>query len=189
MPEATGVPNPVQAKKRIDEALAILRDLGLPREQQNERSALTLLSLLDLRPDMAWSEAKQPLMGITPMMEFFDAHYGKKYAPNTRETVRRQTIHQFLDAGIVIINPDNPERPTNSPFAVYQIEAGLLKLLRTFDTKLWTNGLKTYLASAKTLREKYAQERQLKRIPIQVAKGKTITLSPGGQKDELNIHS
>ena len=76
-------------------------------------------------------------MGITPMMDFFKAHYGKEYAPNTRETVRRQTVHQFLDAGIVVINPDDPSRPTNSPYAVYRIEAGLLKLLRTYGTADW----------------------------------------------------
>ena len=33
------------------------------------------------------------------MMDFFRDHYGKAYKPNTRETVRRQTIHQFMDAG------------------------------------------------------------------------------------------
>ncbi len=37
--------------KRIGEALAILRDLGMPPAQQNERSALTLLALLELTPD------------------------------------------------------------------------------------------------------------------------------------------
>jgi adenine-specific DNA-methyltransferase len=181
LPEATGIPDPVQAKKRLEETLSILKDLGLPREQQNERSALTLLSLLDLRPDTAWSKAKDPLMGITPMMDFFAAHYGKKYAPNTRETVRRQTIQQFLEAGIVLINPDSPERATNSPFAVYQIEASLLGLLRTYASKKWENGLRTYLASAETLKKKYAQEREMKRIPVQIAEGRTITLSPGGQ--------
>ncbi|MFZ3212921.1 MAG: BsuBI/PstI family type II restriction endonuclease [Terriglobales bacterium] len=181
LPDATGVADPVRAKKKIDEALAILKDLGLPREQQNERSALTLLSLLDLKPDTPWSDAKMPLMGITPMMEFFDVHYGKKYAPNTRETVRRQTIHQFLDAGIVNINPDEPERPTNSPYAVYQIEGGLLRLLRTYGMAEWKKGLKTYLASVETLKKRYAQERQMRRIPLQIAENKTITLSPGGQ--------
>ncbi len=93
----------------------------------------------------------------------------------------RQTIHQFLAAGIVLINPDNPERPTNSPFAVYQIEAGLLELLRTYGKKEWEKALKTYLASAEILKKKYAQERELKRIPVQVSAGKKITLSPGGQ--------
>ena len=181
LPEPTGMPDPVQAKKRIDEALTILKDLGVPREQQNERSALTLLSLLDLKPESPWSEAKAPLMGITPMMEFFDTHYGKKYAPNTRETVRRQTIHQFLDAGFVLINPDKPDRPTNSPYAVYQIEAGLLELLRAYGTAEYEKALRTYLASVETLKKKYAQERAMRRIPIQVAEGKIITLSPGGQ--------
>jgi len=120
-------------------------------------------------------------MGITPMMNFFEEHFGKRYAPNTRETVRRQTIHQFLDAGIVVINPDTPSRPTNSPNAVYQIEAGLLELLRTHGTAEWEKGLKTHLASTETLKAKYAQARHMKRIPVEVAPGKTITLSPGGQ--------
>ncbi|HEY6351961.1 MAG TPA: BsuBI/PstI family type II restriction endonuclease [Candidatus Angelobacter sp.] len=181
LPEATNVPDPVRAKKKIDEAMAILKVLDLPREQQNERSALTLLSLLGLRPETPWSRAKKPLMGITPMMEFFHSYYGKKYAPNTRETVRRQTIHQFLDAGIVVINPDNVERPTNSPYAVYQIEAGLLELLRTYGRRPWKKSLKTYLASVETLKAKYAQERHMKRIPVRIGSGSEITLSPGGQ--------
>lgn len=181
LPEPTDVPDPVQTKRRIDEALSILKELGMPREQQNERSALTLLSLLDLKPNMPWSNSKAPLMGITPMMEFFDKHYGKRYAPNTRETVRRQTVHQFLDAGMVVINPDNPERPTNSPFAVYQIENGLLQLLKTYGTEEWEKVLRTYLASVETLKQKYSQAREMRRIPIQVAENRTITLSPGGQ--------
>ncbi len=172
---------PVRAKKKINEALAILKDLGVPREQQNERSALTLLSILDLKPGTPWRLATSPFMGITPMMDYFEKHYGRKYAPNTRETVRRQTIHQFLDAGFVVINPDDPERPTNSPKAVYQIESGLLKLLRTYGAPEYEKGLKTHLASVGTLKTKYAREREMKRIPVQVAPGNTITLSPGGQ--------
>ncbi|MBS1800533.1 MAG: Eco57I restriction-modification methylase domain-containing protein [Acidobacteria bacterium] len=172
---------PVKAKKKIAEALEILKDLGLPREQQNERSALTLLSLLDIKPDTSWSKAEDPLLGITPMMDYFREYYGRVYAPNTRETVRRQTIHQFLDAGIVSINPDDLERATNSAKTVYRIEPGLLELLKTFGTPAYRKGLETYLASIETLKTRYAREREMKRIPIQVAKGKTITLSPGGQ--------
>jgi adenine-specific DNA-methyltransferase len=179
--DATHVPAPVKAKKRINEALAILKDLDLPREQQNERSALTLLSLLDVKPHTPWSRAKDPLMGITPMMDYFAAHYGKRYAPNSRETVRRQTIHQFLEAGIVNINPDDSERPTNSPNAVYQIERGLLELLRTFGTPRWKKALETYLSTRQSLRQKYAQERRMKRIPIRLPGHKIISLSPGGQ--------
>jgi adenine-specific DNA-methyltransferase len=181
LPEEVTVRHPVQAKKKIGESLEILKSLGLPQRQQNERSALTLLALVDVQPKTKWSKASAPLMGITPMMGFFADYYGKKYAPNSRETVRRQTVHQFLDAGIVVQNPDRPERPTNSEHTVYQIEGGLLKLLKTWGTTKWKKGIKTYLSSVETLKKKYAQEREMKRIPVKVAKGKTITLSPGGQ--------
>lgn len=61
-----------KAEGKIKEALAILNDLGLPGQQQNERSALTLLSLLGLKPAGKWEDAANPLMGITPMMGFCD---------------------------------------------------------------------------------------------------------------------
>lgn len=111
-------------RKRIGETLTILVDLGMPRAQQNERSALALLALLDLPPGKAWSEAQDPLMGITPIMDWARKHYNKRYAPNTRETVRRQTMHQFVQAGVALYNPDQPGRPVISPHAVYRIEPG-----------------------------------------------------------------
>lgn len=39
------------ASQKIQEALKVLDALGFPRQQQNERSALTLLSLLNLKPN------------------------------------------------------------------------------------------------------------------------------------------
>jgi BsuBI/PstI restriction endonuclease HTH domain len=71
----------------IDEAYQILISLGLPRAQQNERSALCLLALLNLTPSKTWVQAENPLMGITPIMDWSREHYDKKYAPNTRETL------------------------------------------------------------------------------------------------------
>ncbi|GAC1654592.1 MAG: BsuBI/PstI family type II restriction endonuclease [Ktedonobacteraceae bacterium] len=173
--------NPISSKKRIEEALTVLKDLGFPRQQQNERSALTLLALLDLRYAQQWSEAKSPLRGITQMMNFFDQYYGKKYAPNSRETVRRQTIHQFLDAGLIVGNPDNPNRPINSGQTVYQIESSVLELLKRYNTPEWDVALRDYLVDIKTLQKRYAQERELSRIPVKIVKEQTITLSPGGQ--------
>jgi adenine-specific DNA-methyltransferase len=170
----------ISIKSRINEALQILTQLGVPRAQQNERSALTLLALLNLKPNESWKGATSPLIGVTPIMEFMAQHYGKMYKPNTRETVRRQSIHQFLDAALIVANPDDPERPINSPKTVYQIEESLLELLRTYGTSEWGKSISTYLASVKTLKQKYAQERHLSRIPILI-EGELKTLSPGGQ--------
>jgi hypothetical protein len=179
MPTADETPQ--DAKKKIDEALEALRALEFPREQQNERSALTLLALLGLKPGNRWSDAAAPLMGITPMMEFFATHYGKHYAPNTRETVRRFTVHQFLQAGLVAANPDRPSRPTNSPKAVYQVEPSALKLLRLFGTAGWQGTLTKYLNTVESLKRQYAKARLMRRIPVVLSPGEKVLLSPGGQ--------
>src|SRR3990172_4331614 len=108
------------------------------------------------------------------MMDWFAEHYGKRYAPNTRETVRRQTVHQFLEAGILIANPDEPTRPINSPDTVYQIEQGALKLMRTYGAKTWKKNLRSWLTSVETLKTRYAKERHMARIPLTLASGKKI---------------
>ena len=163
----------------IEAAHQIIIALGLPRAQQNERSALSLLALLNLTPRKAWAEAENPLVGITPIMDWARDHYGKEYAPNTRETFRRQTMHQFYEAGIVLYNPDKPDRPVNSPKAVYQIEPAALSLLRTFGTRKWLDSLTAYLAERETLVARYAKERKQNRVPVEIAPYKEITLSPG----------
>ena len=56
-----------------------------------------------------------------------------------------------------------------------------IRVLRTWGTDEWDKAIKTYLSSVETLKKKYAQEREMKRIPVTIAKGKTIMLSPGGQ--------
>lgn len=163
----------------IEEAHQILISLGLPRAQHNERSALSLLALLNLTPGKKWAQTENPLVGITPIMDWSRKHYGKEYAPNTRETFRRQTMHQFVDAGIAMYNPDKPDRPVNSPKAVYQVAPAVLTLLRSFGTRKWRDNLTTYLSLNKTLAAKYAMEREQNRIPVQIAPGKKITLTPG----------
>jgi hypothetical protein len=165
--------------RHIKAAHQILIAMGMPRAQQNERSALCLLALLHLTPGKPWSQAEDPLMGITPIMDWARKHYGKDYAPNTRETIRRQTMHQFCDAGIALYNPDDPERPVNSPKAVYQVEPAALALLRTYGTPTWHDALTSYLANRETLIARYAKEREHSRVPVKIAPTKKITLSPG----------
>lgn len=163
----------------IAAALQVLDDLGLPRAQQNERSALTLLALLDLRPDHEWKRAVAPLMGITPIMDWMRAQYGKHYKPNTRETVRRQTMHQFVLAGIALYNPDDPARPVNSPAAVYQVSPHALALFKSYGRPGWVKRLSVYRRDVQSLSDRFALEREMERIPVRLADGTEIRLSPG----------
>jgi len=88
-------------------------------------------------------------------------------------------MHQFVDAGLALYNPDKPDRPVNSPKAVYQIEPAALALLRSFGSRKWHDNLTVYLAERETLAARYAKEREQNRIPVEITPGRQITLSPG----------
>ncbi len=169
------------ATDRVSEALSILQALNVPREQQNERSALTLLALLGMTPRKRWADAEAPLLGITEMMKYFEQHFGKKYAPNTRETVRRFTVHQFVQIGLVLANPDNPGRPVNSPDNRYQVAPALLKLAREYGAASWDESLKYFVNSAEALRRLQPREREIPLIPVRLPDGRQLKLTAGGQ--------
>ncbi|WP_419944734.1 hypothetical protein [Candidatus Poriferisodalis sp.] len=167
-----------QAKQRVSEAREVLKELDFPRAQSNERSALVLLALLGLTPERPWAEARNPMLGITEMMAFMRDHYEKDYAPNTRETVRRQPIHQFCDAGLATKNPDDPDRPTNSGQTVYQISHIAWSLMLRRGTTEWPGQLAAYLDRVGTLTERLERARELRRIPVRLPSGTQISLSP-----------
>ena len=155
----------------------------MPRAQQNDRSAWTLLALANITPDKKWKNASDPTVGITPIMDWIALHYGKRYAPNTRETVRRQTIHQFVSAGLARYNEDEPNRAVNSPKARYRLTPEALTLVRKYGSRSWPKAIREFLAAGPTLAERYAAERIAEKVAVQVPGGITISLSPGAHSD------
>jgi len=168
-----------EQQEKLAEAIQVLHDLGLPKPQRNERSALCLLALLDLTPDKPWKKASSPLIGITPIMDWARTHYGKHYAPNTRETIRRQTMHQFVQAGIAVRNPHLPELDVNSPRTAYRIEESALALLRSHGSARWSLNLEKYASGRQSLVQSYAKARAMTQISVQIAPGQQIRLSAG----------
>ncbi len=171
---------------KIEEAIAILKDLGLPRAQQNERSALTLLALIDLKEDTPWPESKKRTIRIHDTLVFIKEYYGKQYAENTRETIRRQTLHQFEQAGIVIRNPDNPSRPTNSPNTVYAIADDALKVIKKHGAPNWQNALKEFIRKKGKLIDKYEKRKEKYSISVNLPDGTPVNFSPG-KHNELQV--
>lgn len=165
---------------KIREAHDILNTLGLPPAQQDEMSALTLLALCGLSKRDEWNLAQRHSMGVTKgIMSFVAEKYGKKYAPNTRETFRRQVLHQFVQARIADYNPDNPQLATNSPQAHYALTEEALKAIKTYGTDEWISAAKAFVDKYGALVAKYARERNSDMIPVTLSKGLTLQLSPG----------
>lgn len=114
-------------------------------------------------------------------MDWAARHYAVTYAPNTRETVRRFTLHQFADAGLVLQNPDDPDRPVNSPKWCYQLNPLALDVARSFNTAAFPSLLSSYVREAPGLKTRYAAARAMRRVPVTLPGGGQVTLSPGGQ--------
>ncbi|MBL9146171.1 MAG: hypothetical protein JNM99_20990 [Verrucomicrobiaceae bacterium] len=168
-------------KHRLAEAIEALTALQFGPKQRNDTAAYTLLALLDLSPAKEWSEAESPLRGITPIIDFIAEAYGNRYAPNTRETIRDEAVKFFVEAGLLLRNPDKPDRPTNSGNTVYQVEPSALALLRTFGTLEWPGALKAYLVNVEAVKREIARHREMARVPVTLPDGKKVALSPGGQ--------
>jgi hypothetical protein len=181
MPAASPSNKAAARKKRLAEAIEALTALQFGPKQRNETAAYTLLALLDLQPDAAWADARAPLRGITPMIDFIAAAYRNRYAPNTRETIRDDAVKFFVEDGMLLRNPDDSNRPTNSGKTVYQIEPTALALFRKFGSLEWAPALACYLASRETLKREIARKRVLARVPVTLPGGSQVALSPGGQ--------
>ena len=170
---------------KITEAQEILKALGLPAAQQNEMSALVLLALCSIKEDTPWAKAKRASQRITKeIMAFVKDNYKAEspYTPNTRETFRRQVLHQFVQASVVNYNPDDPTLPVNSPKAHYAITPEALTVVQGYGKAEWKNKVEKFAQETTMLREKYAAERDLHRIPL-IIEGNEYYLSPGAHNE------
>lgn len=165
---------------KIQEAQQILKELGLPQQQQNEISALTLLALCNISENESWTNSKKVSHGISKgIMPFIAEVYQKKYTPNTRETIRRNVLHQFIQARIADYNPDIPDLPVNSPKAHYAISKEALTVIQTFGTREWQEKANEFRASVEDLAQKYSKKRKLVRVPVTLPNGEGLSLSAG----------
>ena len=166
-------------EKKLTQAKDFLKALGLPKRQCNNRSAWTLLALANIRPKDKWIKAKNPLLPTVDIMNFIRKYYGQDYKPNTRETIRRQTLHQFEQARVVDRNRDDPSRPTNSKYNNYSLTPPVLSALKKYPLGNWRDILKKYEKDLPRLKKLYEKALDREKVSVRLLSGKKIKLSPG----------
>lgn len=165
---------------KIEEAQEILKALGLPPAQYNEMAALTLLAVCNIKEQDKWVNSTKNSLGVSNgIMNFVNEYYSKNYAPNTRETFRRQVLHQFVQARIVDYNPDDTKLPVNSPKAHYALTEEALRVIKSYKTRNWKKELNNFITEVGKLSEIYLKERELNQIPVKLQDGNIIKLSAG----------
>lgn len=164
---------------KLKEAKEILKALGLPPAQQTGIAAYTLLALGELGPKDPWAAAKRRSIRIHDILGFLAAMHKKKYAENTRETVRRQVLHQMEQARVVDRNPDDPSLPTTSPRTHYAISEDALPVIQSYGSDEFAPRVSEFAKEHGSLLALYLAKKKRQLVPLTLPGGQRLELSPG----------
>jgi type II restriction enzyme len=165
------------------EASELLRSVGLPPAQCNEISALTLLTLGGLTRQTSWNSARPKVLRIHDIKEAIKADWGRDYAENTRETIRRFVIHQFIEAGLVARNPDHPELPTNDPRTRYALTPEALSCVKAWTGPDSSRAISDFKRRYGSLSVRSRKERSSHTVRVEMPEGTSVVLSPGAHNE------
>ncbi len=164
---------------KVEEAQAVLQELGMPVAQQSDLAAYALLALAGLREDTPWDMAQRRLLRIHDINIFTSTHYTRNYAENSRESFRKSALKQFVQAAIAEKNADDPSRSTTSGKTCYSLSEEALSVIRARGKPEFKARVKAFLAKQGSLREKYAALRKRHVIPVSLPSDLKLELSPG----------
>ena len=131
--------------EKITEAQFILKELGLPKGQQNKVSALTFLALCGIYPEGNWHNAKRKSLTLSKgIMDFVNSVYNQDYKQNSRESFRNDAINPFLKFQIIDLNPDDPNLAPQSSNTHYAVKELVIETLKQFGTLNWSNAIEQF---------------------------------------------
>ena len=159
---------------KLEQAKDILEKIGMPKAQQADLCAYTLLALLNIKEKSKWNTATNEYIRIHDIMEFIKQNYGVAYAENSRETFRKQAMHHFRIAALI----EDNSKATNSPNYRYRITNEALNLIKKYGTNEWNKELEKYLKNHKKLISIYENKRNLTKIPVKI-NGENFEFSTG----------
>ena len=170
----------------IEEAKNLLKLFEFDEKRTNDMAARTLLSLLNLREGDSWDRATNNRIGVRGLMDWMRNNLDYQIAENSRETVRKEVLHQFVAAAFCEHNDDDPNRPTNSSKNVYRVSPNALNVIRMYsgsddNSSEFTIALEEYLADFQSLVELQREERAMAKIPVRMPSNEIEYINPGGQ--------
>lgn len=159
---------------KLEQAKDILEKIGMPKAQQADLCAYTLLALLNIKEKSKWNTATNEYIRIHDIMEFIKQNYDVAYAENSRETFRKQAMHHFRNAALI----EDNLKATNSPNYRYRITIEALNLIKRYGTNDWNKELAKYLKNHEKLISIYENKRNLTKIPVKI-NGENLEFSTG----------
>lgn len=157
---------------KVDALKATLNEVGFPSQMQADVCIYSILALAGIKKNTQWKNATNEWMRIHDIIQFANNYYYKGYAENSRETFRKQALHNFRNAAMV----EDNGKATNSPNYRWRITDEFLKVLRSIDKD--NSALLDFKEKHVSLVELYSSKRSMKKIPIKI-NGKDFNFSTG----------
>ena len=149
---------------KIDEARALLLQLGMPKPQQADICCLSLLAMAGITETSSWSDATNEWIRIHDIIAFSNSEYGTTYAENSRETFRKQALHHFRNAALI----EDNGKATNSPNYRYRLTSETLSLLHHLKSEKWESEVDKYFRYHQRLIDLYASKKKMTLMPVNI---------------------
>jgi hypothetical protein len=169
---------------RVLQACTILKSLGLDKRhyfstRDTDPSAWVLMALAGVSKNVTWNNAENEAIGIDFIINFISENFGFQYKPNSREGIRKKSLHEFLYYRIINQNEDEPDRATNSSAYNYSLTPEFLKVLKSYKNNSWEHELDEFISSIDNLRKEWKRKVDASKISIFFNENTSILLSPG----------
>lgn len=149
----------------------LLETIGMPKAQQANICALTILAMAHLRKEDDFLLASNEWIRIHDVILFVNENYDTSYAENSRETFRKQAMHHFRTAAII----EDNGKATNSPNYRYRLTREFLYVLR--ETKEASNStllcepsgaLSAFMSKHESLKDIYSSKKLVSKMPVRI---------------------
>lgn len=159
---------------KLEEAKNILNELKVPPKQQSDLCGYVILAMADIKKNDEWANATNKWIRIHDVIAFIRDFYEVSYAENSRETFRKQAMHNFRNAAFI----EDNGKATNSPNYRYRLTDEMLLLVKTFQSNQWEEQKNNFLKSHQNLIDLYSSKKAVRKMPVKI-NGDDFTFSPG----------
>lgn len=125
-----------------------------------------------------WGDPSNGLLGSRALITVLNRDWNENISSGSYDDVRRKCVKFLVEAGIVLKDPDNPNKAPNDSTTGYALSPAFANLLKAYGTEAWDAQLQNFTSANGSLREKLRQEREMKMVPVTLPDGTLLTLSP-----------
>ena len=177
---------------KISEARKILQAIGIPlgegelkTELRQNRLALTLLAVADIKPSTKWTDAKihddgnDYALRTRDIINFWNNFYKLDISLSSYDNVRRKNLVYLIEAGLVLRSANDPDANTNDPTRRYAISQAGVDILHRFGESGWEEYVNQFKDRYGDLRQKLQRNRPRTMIPVTLPSKQELFLTPG----------